>query len=311
MKAVQINEYGGPSVVEVNEVDKPVAGEGQVLVEVRASSLNPFDTKIREGVMKDAIPLRFPSTLGGDIAGVVAEVGAGVEGFAVGDNVYGQANAVAGNSGAFAEYAATKADQIAHAPKSLSFTDAAAMPLVGVSALQALTDHLNLQSGQKILIHGGAGGIGSLAIQIAKHIGAYVATTASAEAADFVKGLGADEVIDFESQDFTTIIRDYDAVFDTVGGEVLQKSAGVLKKGGIVVSMAGKVDDAVAAEYGITTIGQSTKVTTERLNKLTELIEQGVVKPQVAKIFPLDQAQAAFEFRETQRFNGKVVLEVS
>src|SRR5690606_10107573 len=202
MKAAQINNYGDPSVVQIAEVDQPQLTEAQVLVEVHASSLNPFDTTVREGHMKDAIPLQFPATLGGDIAGVVVKAGTGVERLKPGDKVYGQANVVAGNSGAFAELAATKASQLAKMPSNLSFEQAAAMPLVGVSALQALSEHINLKAGQNIFIHGGAGGIGTIAIQIAKHIGAYVATTATGEGIDYVKKLGADQVIDFKSEDF-------------------------------------------------------------------------------------------------------------
>ena len=310
MKAAQINEYGDASKIHVNEVDKPAAGEGQVLVEVHASSLNPFDSKLRDGVMQN-IPLKFPATLGGDIAGVVVEVGPGASDFAVGDKVYGQAAAVAGNSGAFAEYAATKAGQIAKAPTNLDFTEAASLPLVGVSAVQALIEHINLQAGQRILIHGGSGGIGSIAIQIAKHLGAHVATTAPGEAIDFVKKLGADEAIDFKTQDFTTLVHDYDAVFDTVGGDVFEKSLGVLKPGGVAVSMIAHVEDAVAQQRGVTAISQGTKVTTEKLEKLAKLVEDGVVTPQIAKVFPLGQIQEAFKFRETQTFTGKVVLQIS
>jgi NADPH:quinone reductase-like Zn-dependent oxidoreductase len=310
MKAAQINEYGDASVVQINEVDKPAAGEGQVLIEVHASSLNPFDSKLRDGAMPN-IPLKFPATLGGDIAGVVVEIGPGASDFAVGDKVYGQAAVVAGNSGAFAEYAATKVGQIAKAPANLDFAEAASLPLVGVSAVQALAEHINLQPGQKILIHGGSGGIGSIAIQVAKHLGAYVATTAPGEAMDFVKGLGADEVIDFKTQDFTTLVHDYDAVFDTVGGDVFEKSLGVLKQGGVAVSMIAHVEDAAAQQHGVTAISQGTKVTTEKLEKLAKLVEDGVVTPQVAKVFPLGQVQEAFRFRETQHYTGKVVLQIS
>ncbi|HEY5806273.1 MAG TPA: NADP-dependent oxidoreductase [Candidatus Saccharimonadales bacterium] len=310
MKAAQISEYGGASVVEVNEVGRPMAGEGQVVVEVRAASLNPFDSKIREGYMKDVIPLRFPATLGGDIAGTVVEVGADVTGFAAGDKVYGQAYVMGGGSGALAEFAATRPKQIAKAPANLDLTEAASLPLVGVSALQALTEHISLQSGQKILIHGGSGGIGTVAIQIAKHLGAYVATTVPTEVVDAAKELGANEVIDYRTQDFTVIIRDYDAIFDTVGGEVFEKSLAVLRPGGIAVTMAGRVDEATAKAHGVTAIAQGTGVTTERLDKLTKMIEGGIVTPHVAKVFPLSQIQEAFEYRESQSFTGKVVIEI-
>lgn len=310
MKAAQINEYGDASVIQINDIEKPSASEGQLLIEVHAASLNPFDTKIRAGYMKDAIPLQFPTTLGGDIAGVVTEVGEGVTNVATGDRVYGQANAVAGNSGAFAEYTATKASEVALAPERLDFTQAASLPLVGVSSLQALTTHINLQPEQKIFIHGGAGGIGTIAIQVAKNIGAYVATTATGEGIDVVKQLGADEVIDYKAQDFTEVLHGYDAVFDTVGGDDFNKSLAVLKSGGIAVSMAGQADDTTANELGVTAITQSTHVTTEALDALRQLVESDVVTPQVDKVFPFEQIKEAFEARESGTVKGKVILEI-
>ena len=310
MKAAQFSEYGGPSVLKVTEIDKPALSEGQVLVEVHAASLNPFDTKIREGFMKDFMPLELPVTLGGDFAGIVAEVSAGVTNVAVGDKVYGSANAVAGASGAFAEYVATSAGQVAALPTNTDDTEAAAVVLVGVSARQALVQHLNLQSGQKVFING-AGGIGAIAIMIAKHLGAYVATTAAADSAEDVKKLGADEVIDYTSQDFVEILRDYDAVFDTVGDAAgFARSLAILKKGGIAVTMGMGADQAKADEIGVTAISQVTKVTTESLNALTALIEDGVVTPQVGKVFPLDDVQAAFEARENGSVKGKIVLAI-
>lgn len=310
MKAAQINEYGDASVIQINDIEKPSISEGQVLVEVHGASLNPFDTKIRAGYMKDAIPLQLPTTLGGDIAGVVAEVGEGVTNVTPGDKVYGQANVVAGNSGAFAEYAATKAGEVAQAPKNLDFLQAASLPLVGVSSLQALTTHINLQAEQKIFIHGGAGGIGTIAIQIAKNIGAYVATTATGDGIDIVKQLGADEIIDYKAQDFTEVLHGYDAVFDTVGGDDFNKSLAVLKSGGIAVSMAGQADDTTANELGVTAITQSTHVTTEALDALRQLVESDVVTPQVDKVFPLEQIKEAFTARESGTVKGKVVLEI-
>lgn len=310
MKAAQINEYGDVSVVQVVDIEKPVIADGQVLVEVHASSLNPFDTTVRSGSAQEWAPLQLPATLGGDIAGVVTEVGAGAEGVSVGDNVYGQANAVAGNSGAFAEFAATSAGQVAKAPSNLSFLEAASIPLVGVSALQALTEHINLQAGQKIFINGGAGGIGEIAIQLAKSIGAYVATTATGEGIEAVKALGADEVIDYKSQDFTENLSDFDAVFDTVGGDLFTKSLAILKQGGVAVSMIAQADEATVAELGVTAISQFTQVTTAKLDALRELVESGAVKPHVGKVYSLDEIQAAFTSRESDTVSGKVVLEI-
>ncbi len=310
MKAAQINDYGGASTVQIVEIEQPKPTENQVLVEVRASSINPFDTTIRAGYMKDMIPLSFPVTLGGDIAGVVTELGDQVDSVALGDKVYGQANVVAGNSGAFAEFAATKAGQLARMPRNLDFQQAAAMPLVGVSALQALSRHINLQASQKIFIHGGAGGIGTVAIQIAKNIGAYVATTATAEGIDYVKQLGADEVVDYKSEDFAEALKEFDAVFDTVGGDDFNKSFQILKKGGVAVSMIATADVAKAAELGITAITQGTQVTSTILDELTTLIEADVVTPHVDKVFPLEEIQQAFEARENGTIRGKVVLSI-
>ena len=308
MKAAQIAEYGHADIVNVVEVDRPLAEKGQVLVEVQAASLNPFDTMVREGYLKDMIPLDLPVTLGGDIAGVVSEVGDGVEGFAAGDIVYGQANVVAGNSGALAEYAATKTEQVAKAPAGIDITEAASLPLIGSSALQALNDHIRLTADQKIFIHGGAGAIGSIAIELAKKIGAYVATTATGEGIDLVKTLGADAVIDYKSEDFSQKLSDYDAVFDTVGGEDFNKSLAILKKGGVAVSMATQPDEAKAAELEVTALNQMTHVTTAKLQELAKLVEDGVIKPRVGKVFPLSGVQQAFVARESGEVQGKIVV---
>lgn len=310
MKAAQISSYGDASVVKIVEVEKPTIKPGRVLVEVHASSLNPFDTMVRAGYLKDAIPLELPVTLGGDIAGVIAEVGEDVEGFAVGDKVYGQANVVAGNSGAFAEYALTDSGQLAQAPAGLDMQALASLPLVGVSAWQAINDHIGLKSGQKIFIHGGAGGIGSVAIQIAKSLGAYVATTATGDGLDYAKALGADEVIDYKSADFTEQLRDYDAVFDTVGGDDFDRSLAVLRSGGVAVSMTAKAGEAKAGELGVRAITQSTHVTTQALDSLTELVTSGTVKPNVGKVYKLEDVSQAFADRESGAVSGKIVLSI-
>ena len=310
MKAAQFKEYGDASVVEVVEIDQPTLAEGQVLVKVEAASLNPFDSAVRAGYMKEMIPLQLPVTIGGDIAGEVVAAADGVSHVAVGDVVYGQANVVAGNSGAFAEFAATSAGQVAKLPSNVTIQEAASLPLVGVSALQGLTQHIKLQPGQKILITGGAGAIGRVAIQIAKHIGAYVATTASGEGVAVAKELGADEVIDYKAQNFTELLSGYDAVFDTVGGEGVNDALAILKQGGIAVTMAGAFDEAQVAEAGVTALSQSTQVSTTNLDELTKLVEDGVVKPGIGQVFPLAEIQAAFVARESGTVKGKIVVEV-
>jgi alcohol dehydrogenase len=310
MRAAQIKSYGGPEVLEtVDDVPKPAVGSGQVLVEVHAAGVNPFDWKVRAGFMKDFIPLNFPATLGGDFSGVVAEVGEGVFGFKIGDEVYGQANA-AGGQGSYAEFTPVVVEQVAPKPKNLDFTTAAAVPLASASAYQALVEHANLQSGQKVLIHGGAGGIGTFAIQLAKNLGAHIATTASSEDIDFVKSLGADEVIDYKTQKFEEIVKDYDAVFDLAGGETTKKSYQVLKSGGVLVSMTEQPDEELASKYGVKTIAQQTHTTSDKLAKISELIDQGVIKVFVDKVFPLDQAAQAQDYLQNGHPKGKVVLKV-
>ncbi|MDB5171079.1 MAG: NADPH:quinone oxidoreductase [Candidatus Saccharibacteria bacterium] len=310
MKAVQITKYGGQDAMQVNDsVERPTAVEGQVIIEVYAAAVNPFDAKVREGLVGDKFKLNFPAILGGDAAGVVAEIGEGVTGFEIGQEVYGAANALGGH-GSFAEYTTVVAGQLASKPKSVDFVTAAALPLVGASAYQALVETMALQAGQKILIHGGAGGIGSVAIQIAKAIGAYVATTAASKDLDFVKSLGADEVVDYTSQDFSEIFKDYDAVFDTVGGETNSKSYQVLESGGTLVSMVAPANDALVAQYGIIYSTQSSRATTERLTNIAELVDAGKLTIHIDTVFPFDQAAEALEYLKTGHPRGKVVIQV-
>lgn len=310
MKAAQINEYGGSEVLKLNpDAPKPTPKDGQVLVEVYAAAVNPWDNKVRDGSVKDFISLAFPATLGGDVAGVVSELGPGVQGFEVGREVFGQANA-SGGEGSYAEFTPVKAESLAIKPKSIDFLTAAAVPLAAASAYQALVEHINLQAGQKILIHGGAGGIGSYAVQIAKALGAYVATTVSGKDEDFAKSLGADEVIDYQKHDFTNHIKDYDAVFDTAGGDTALKSYPVLKSGGILVSMAAEPDEDLAKSHGITAIHQSTKVTTDKLEALAKMIDSGQLKVAVDKVFPLERAGDAQAQLESGGHRGKIVIRI-
>lgn len=310
MKAAQINSYGDKDVLQLNtDAPKPHPSAGEVLVEVYSAGVNPFDWKVRAGYMKDMIPLTFPATLGGDVSGVVSEIGDGVSGFSVGQAVFGQANAVSG-VGSYAEFTPVKAESLTSKPDSLDFETAAAVPLAGVSAYQALVDHAGLQSGQRVLIHGGAGGIGTFAIQLAKHLGAYITATAGTDDVEYVKGLGADEVIDYQTQDFVETVKDYDVVFDTVGGETFTKSHQVLKSGGTLVTMAGQPDESLANQHGVHVIQQMSQVTPERLAKITELLESGVLTVHIDKIFPLDQAGDAQAYIAEGKHHGKVVLTV-
>jgi alcohol dehydrogenase len=310
MKAAQISSYGAKDVLKtVNDAPKPQIEAGQALIEVYAAGVNPFDWKLREGYMKEFIPLNFPATLGGDFAGVVTEVGEGVNGLNVGDEVYGSANAV-GGQGSYAEFTPVKADQIAPKPKSVDFVTAAALPLAATSAYQALVEHANLQSGQKVLIHGGAGGIGSFAIQIAKNLGAYVVTTTASDDFEFVKSLGADEAIDYKAQKFEEIIKDYDVVFDTVGGETNKKSYSILKSGGVLVSMTEQPDKELSAKLGVKAIAQQSRATTSRLKEIAKLVDEGVIKVNVDKVFPLEQVFEALAYLQEGQHRGKVVINV-
>ena len=312
MKAAQITQYGGPETIHLNEnTPKPIPKEGQILVAVSSASINAFDWKIRSGMYQKMMPLQFPFTMGGDYTGKVVEVGQGVSDFTIGEEVYGQAIILNGGTGTMAEFVAANTKNSAMKPKSANFVEAGALPLVGVSALQALEDHIKLKSGQKILIQGGAGGIGHIAIQIAKALGAYVATTVKTADTDFVKELGADVVIDYTSQKFEDILTNYDAVFDTVGGETADKSFLVLKKGGVLVSMLGQPDEALAKKHEVTAIGEMTHTDTAHLKRLGELVDNGKVTINIDKTFPLENTREAFSYQEKNHPKGKVVIKIT
>jgi len=313
MKSVQINRYGGSEVIEINQsIPEPAVSAGKVLVSVKAASVNPADWKIREGGLQQMIQLQFPSTMGMDFSGVIKQVGEGVSNseFNQGDEVYGQAGVVNGGSGAFAEMALAKTETIANKPKRLSHAEAAALPLVGVSAWRALVENIGLSKGQKILIHGGAGGIGSIAIQLAKHLGAYVATTVSTNDKQFVQEFGADQVIDYKTQNFEDMIHDYDAVFDTVGGDTYRRSFKVLKKGsGIIVSMLEQPDPQLMDQHGVKAIFQFTQADSERLTKVAKWVDENKdIRINIA--FSLDEAGEALDYQKDVHPRGKVVLTV-
>lgn len=308
MKAARLIAYGGPEAIQVSDVAEPSVGQGQVLVEIHSAGVNPFDWKVQAGYLKDFIPLTLPVILGGDLAGVIKELGEGVSNFQVGDEVFGQADFKTG--GSFAQLSAIKNDKLAVKPNNLDFAQAASLPLAGSSALQALEDHINLQSSQKILIHGGAGGIGSYAVQIAKNLGAYVATTVSGNDMEYVKELGADQIINYKEEKFEDQVKDYDAVFDLVGGETCARSLKVLRRGGVLVSMVGPIDKEASQNQGVTALSQMTEVTSEKLNKLRELAENAKLKVHIEKEFPLDQSAEALDFLRNSSPRGKVVIKV-
>jgi NADPH:quinone reductase-like Zn-dependent oxidoreductase len=310
MRAAQINQYGGGEVIDVtDQATKPTPAAEQVLVEIRVVSLNPFDWKLREGLLKDNLPLKFPVTLAGDLAGIVAGVGEKVTKFHQGDEVYGSAHVAGGGSGALAEFAVTDADRLALRPVSIDFIAAAALPLVGVSAIQALEEELKLRPGQKILIHGGAGGIGSMTIQLAKHLGAYVATTVRGSDTKFASKLGADQVINYQTEAFDRLLTSFDAIFDTAGVPLV-KSARVLSKGGKIVSMLGIDDEALLRQAGLTGTAMNTRINTARLDHLAALVDDGILLPQIDSSYPLTKIQDAFTKLETGSPQGKVVVEI-
>jgi alcohol dehydrogenase len=313
MKSAQIKSYGGSEVVEINQgtpaLHDPSAGK--VLVTVKAAGVNPADWKVREGYFQQMTPLQFPSTLGMDFSGVIEKVGEGVSDFKEKDEVYGDAAAIRGSSGAFAEMALANEDSIAYKPKTLSHEEAAGLPLVGVSAWQALVETIGLSGGQKILIHGGAGGIGHIAIQLAKRLGTYTATTVSTDDKEFVQQLGANEIIDYKTQTFEDLLpHDYDAVFDTVGGETYTRSFKTLKKGRIIVSMIERPNQELMNRFGVKATFQFTKVNSERLTRLAQWVDQNNIHVNIDRTFPLDEAGRALDYQRDVHPRGKSILRI-
>jgi alcohol dehydrogenase len=313
MKSIQIKRYGSSDVVEINNTAiVPGLSSEKILVEIKASGVNPIDWKIREGYMQQMIQLQFPSTLGMDFSGVIRERGENVPSdIKQGDELYGQASVLRGGSGAFAELASVDKHAIAHKPKTLNHIEAAALPLVGVSAWQALVENIGLSKDKRILIHGGAGGVGSIAIQLSKYLRAYVATTVSTNDKQFVQELGADQVVDYMTEKFEDTIHHYDAVFDTVAGDTYKRSFEVLKKGsGIIVSMLEQPNSELMNQYGVKALFQFTQVNRERLTKLAEWVDQNNIKVNVDKTFSLNEAAKALDYQKDVHPRGKVVLTV-
>jgi alcohol dehydrogenase len=312
MKAAQFNKYGGLEVIEINQnTPIPSLEQGQILVECHATSINPVDSFIRAGYMQNMFPLNLPSTIAGDFAGKVKEVGSGVADISVGEDVFGFAPVIVGGSGAAAEFVAANAVMATAKPAKTSFSEAAAVPLAGVSAVQAIRNEMRAEAGQKILIHGGAGGIGSFAIPYAKHLGCYVATTVRGSQKEFAKKLGADTIIDFETEQFDKILKDYDAVLDNVGGDVYKRSFQILKKGGIAVSMVqNPPNQELMSKFDVRSVGMFTQVSRELLSILSELIDKGVVTIHIDKEFPLEKTREAYTYFENGHPMGKVVIRV-
>ena len=310
MKAIVINQYGSADELVEQEVPLPEIKDDQVLIELKATSINPIDWKMREGYLKEMLPYEFPIILGWDAAGIVKEVGKNVTTFQPGKKVF--ARPKTNPNGTYAEYVAVEEDLVCALPENSSFDEAAAIPLTGQTAWLALVEIGHIKKGDRVLIHGGSGGVGHLAIQIAKHFGAYIATTASGKNEDFVKSLGVDEFINYKEQDFESLLNNYDIVLDTQGGEIQEKSFSILKKGGTLVSIAAPPNEEKAAEKGIKTGYFFLEPDGERLKKLAELMESGELKATIGKTFPFTQEglREAHRASEEHGVPGKIVVQM-
>jgi NADPH:quinone reductase-like Zn-dependent oxidoreductase len=308
MKAIYINQYGGREQLKYGEIPNPALRDHDVLIEVHSAAVNPVDWKIREGYLQKRIEYRFPLILGWDVSGVVAQVGSGVTKFKVGDPVFSRP--AIDRDGTYAEYVAVDEGLVAVKPKNMSFDEAAAVPLAGLTAWEALVETAEVTAGQKVLVHAGSGGVGTFAIQIAKAKGAYVATTVSSRNVEFVSSLGADEVIDYTHRDFSSELAGYDIVFDTIGGEVQEKSYGVLRKNGMLISIAAQPDVATGEQYGVRTAYFFLQPDGEKLAKLGQMIEQEKVKSVIDSVFALADTAKAHERSESRHTRGKIVIHV-
>src|SRR5512133_3629383 len=305
MKAAFIERFGGPEVLQYGDLPDPVAGPGEVVIDVAATSVNAADWKVRLGEYKHT---KFPLVPGRDFSGTVSAVGEGVKDIALGDTVFGVCEA--GQEGTYAEKVAVKAGIVAKKPSGLSHVNAAALALTGLTAMSAIEDTLKLQRGETILIQGGAGGVAGFAIQLAKHIGARVITTASAANHAYVKGLGADEIIDYNAVDFTQAVRDCDAVFDTVGGDVAQRSFAVLKPGGRAAFIASGAQAPQSPRDDVASLRPPVKRARRPLERILELFEAGAIRVPQIKLYRLSEAADAHRLSESRHFRGKLVFQV-
>lgn len=332
MKAFILKRYGKKERLHLEETALPVVKDNEVLIEVYAAAVNLLDAKVRNGEFKIFLPYKAPFILGHDVAGVVTKTGARVSKFKIGDEVY--ARPADHKIGTFAEYISVNENDVARKPKNISMEEAASIPLVGLTAWQALIEKANLKKGEKVFIQAGSGGVGTFAIQLAKHLGATVATTASAGSSSLVKSLGADIVIDYKKENFETILKDYDVVLNSQDIKTLEKSLGIVKPGGKVISISGPPDVAfgqqINANWLLKTVlkflsaGIKKKAKRsaveysflfmraqgEQLNEITKLIEAGVIKPIMDKVFPFEQTNEAMAYVEAGHAKGKVVVKV-
>jgi NADPH:quinone reductase-like Zn-dependent oxidoreductase len=308
MRCVRIHGFGGPEVLSLEEVVAPHPAGGEVLVRVHAASVNPVDAKIRSGRYPRVQADQLPLTLGRDVAGEVVESGGGTGLPMVGTAVHAM---LGWDRGGYADYAVVKAAELAPQPDGLDAVEAAAVPLAGLTAWQGLFDHGGLQAGQRVLIHGGAGGVGHFAVQFAKARGAFVATTVSGDDLAFAHELGADQAVDYEADRFEEMVEPVDVVFDLVGGETQARSWGVLKPGGILVSTLGPPDDDQAKARGARGAGYMAQPNGSQLAEIDRLIADGKVRPVIGAVLRLPEAAIAHERLERHRVRGKLVLEVA
>jgi NADPH:quinone reductase-like Zn-dependent oxidoreductase len=332
MKAFVVDTYKKKAALRLADMPEPAMGVDDIVVEIHAASVNLLDSKIRDGEFKLFLPYRPPFILGHDVAGIVVRTGSNVRRFKVGDEVYARVRDH--RIGTFAERIAIAESDVALKPKNLSMVEAASIPLVGLTAWQALVEVGKVKPGQKVFIQAGSGGVGTFAIQLAKHLGATVATTTSTGNAELVKGLGADVVIDYKSQDFEKILSGYDLVLNSQDAKTLDKSFCVLKPGGAAISISGPPDPAFAKALGLNSVlrmvmrvlsykvrrtakalgvGYSflfMRADGRQLSQITSLIEAGVIRPVVDKVFPFEQTNAALAYVESGRTKGKVIIAV-
>lgn len=306
INAIQVHNYGDIDQLRLERVPQPEPQEGEVLVRVHAAGVNPVDWKIRAGWMKDFRPSTFPYVPGADFAGVVEKVGTGVTTLQPGQEVFGRSSA-----GSYTEYGIAPANALALKPKTLSFDDAATIPVGATTAWQGLFDHGNLQPGQRVLILGGAGGVGLFAVQFARWKGAHVISTASTRNVDFVRSLGAETVIDYTKTEVGDEIHDVDLIFDTVGGTALNSAWPTLKRGGTLVTIAGRPDEAKARELGVRIASFSAQVTSELLSTFAQLIDAGHIKTVVGATFSLSEAGKAQELSQGGHGRGRIVLHIA
>lgn len=330
MKAFILERYGKKQSLRLGEIPDAVPDRDDVLVQVEAAGLNILDSKIRDGKLKPILPYKMPLVLGHDLAGIVVAVGANAKRFSTGDAVYARARD--GQIGAFAERVAVKEGDVALKPANLSMVEAASIPLVGLTAWQVLVERAHLKAGQKVLIHAGSGGVGTVAIQLAKYLGATVATTASAANAPMVRALGADIVIDYRSQKFEEELSGYDVVLNSLDPETLEKSINVLGRGGKLISISGPPDPIFARDHGLNVVmrlavrllsasirRKATRAGVEysflfmradggQLAQITRLVEDGTIRPVVDRIFPFDSLNDAFAYIDNGHAKGKVVI---